>query len=122
MDIKNTITHLIYLPKRFDALGNVSIYSLLQDTGYFNSYQHIPESAIREALHNHPECVDEWMCFSEGKRSSAGWYFCAGEKGYEVGYVSQSGCCILPTQYSDRIEACAAFIKYEIEDIRRGKY
>ena len=119
MNISETIAGLIHLSRRFNELGNLSIYSLLKDTGYFETHNQISESAIREALLGHPECVNEWMHLSEDKRSSAGWYFRRSGKGdYEVGYFSPKGSNIQPIQYSDEATACAAFIKREIEYIR----
>ena len=118
MNITDTVIDLIYIPRKFEDLGNVSIYSLLCDSGYFETHSQISERTIREALRAHPETVDEWMRFSEDKRTNAGWYFRPSQKGYEVGYFSRSQGSVKSAEYSDRTEACAVFIKNEIEDIR----
>ena len=121
MSISEIIVELINLPRRFNDLRNISIYSLLKETGYFEMHSQISESAIREALLRHPQCVNEWMLLSEGKRSSAGWYFRrSGKESYEVGYFSSKRSDIQPVEYADEAAACAAFIKREIEDIRTG--
>jgi hypothetical protein len=118
VNITDTVIDLIYIPRKFEDLGNVSMYSLLSDSGYFEAHSQISESIIREALRAHPDMVDEWMRFSEDKRTNAGWYFRPTHRGYEVGYFSRAPSSIRSAEYSDRTEACAVFIKNEIEEIR----
>jgi hypothetical protein len=118
VNITDTVIDLIHIPRKFEDLGNVSMYSLLSDSGYFEAHSQISESTIREALQAHPETVDEWMRFSEDKRSNVGWYFRPSHRGYEVGYFSRSQSGIKSAEYFDQTEACAVFIKNEIEEIR----
>ena len=119
MNISETIIDVIRLPRKFGNLGNVSIHSLLKATGYFENHSQVSESAIREELIRHPEFIQDWMLLSEDKRSNAGWYFRQDDKaGYVVGYFTQKGDHLRQSEYSDPIDACAAFIKREIEDIR----
>ena len=55
---------------------------------------------------------------SEDKRTTSGWYFIQYEKGnYIVGYFP-SNADMKAIEFVDIKEACAAFIKKEIEDIR----
>lgn len=111
------IRDIIFLPKRFSE-GNDSIYSLLKDSGYFELHNQISEADIFEKLTQHLECVDEWLSLSEDKRSSSGWYFKQNDNGkYVVGYFPPKGNLEM-TEYLDKVEACTAFIKREIEDIR----
>jgi hypothetical protein len=106
---------LIQLAHRFNSLGNISINALLKKSRYIEMYNQISEQDIREALFKHPECIDEWICYSEDKRSSKGWYLLQ-EKGnnFKVGFSP----CGTDEYFSNRIDACAAFIKREAEDIR----
>lgn len=121
MNIENTITDLIHLPRNFDSQGDASIYSLLREVGYFDLHDQVTESAIQKRLREYPDLVREWMDFSEGKRVSAGWFFQEGPNGYQVGYSPESNNSHLPVDYSDAVAACAAFIKREAEDIRNGR-
>jgi hypothetical protein len=118
MSIAETITGLIRLPRDFNRLRDVSIYSLLQDTGYFEVHGQITEDGIRHALVGEPVCVEEWLCFSADKRTSAGWFFRKGPRGYQVGYFPAERTHDQTVDYSDGAAACAAFVKREIEDIR----
>jgi hypothetical protein len=113
-----TIIGVIYLAKNYSERNDVSIYSLLKEVGYFDIHDEVSEDLIRKALFLHPNCVNDWIRFSEDKRSSAGWYFRQNGIDYEVGYFSLNKNNVGPTKYSDSTEACAAFIKHEIESIR----
>jgi hypothetical protein len=119
--INDTLIGIIYLPKRFNELGNASIDFLLRETGYFNIHNQISESLLQEKLHHHPDCVKDWLHFSEDKRSGAGWYFRQDGAIYEVGYFPSEKGEFTPTKYDDSIQACAVFVKHEIESIRMSR-
>ena len=111
------INDIIFLPKRFYE-GDISIHSLLKASGYFEHHNEINEADILEELTHHLECIDGWLSLSEDKRSSSGWYFKQNNNcKYLVGYFPPQENLRI-TEYLDEIEACAAFIKREIEDIR----
>jgi hypothetical protein len=115
---------IVTIPRRFHSLGSISIFSLLEETGYFELHDQISEHDIRTALLCCPECVQEWIQYSEDKRSSSGWYLTLNDEGlYETAYFNVKA---VPNttnrvQYENAIDACAAFIKHEIESIRSDK-
>lgn len=119
MSIAKTVAGLIHLPRNANRLGDVSIYSLLLDLGYFDVHNQITEEGIQRALVGEPECVAEWLRFSDDKRVSAGWFFRKGDKVYQVGYFPAKSKHDQSVDYIDGTTACAAFIKREIEDIRQ---
>jgi hypothetical protein len=95
------------------------MFSRLKATGYFELHDQISERDIRAALVRCSECVQEWMQECEDKRTSAGWYVMENDEGcYEVGYITERGELQQRVVYSDRVEACAAFVKHEIETLR----
>ena len=115
MEKIHIIKKIIFLPETF-AIANVSVYSLLKESGYFEIYEQVSETDIFEMLVQYPECIKQWLSFSEDKRSSSGWYFKQGDNGeYIVGIQGN----VKTINYLDEVEACAAFIKREIEDIRK---
>jgi len=94
------------------------MYSLLKESGYFEMYEQVSEADITEGLNKHPECINDWLMVSEDKRTSSGWCFTQnGNEKYTVGYYPATANFRLTT-YTDAKEACAAFIKREIENIR----
>jgi len=114
------IEEIIFLPLR-SYERNVSIYSLLKESDYFELHNQINESDIFKALTQHVECVDQWLHLSENKRSSSGWYIKqTNSENYIVGYYPSHE--INKTiDFSDKLEACAHFIKRELEDLRNAR-
>jgi hypothetical protein len=107
------------LPRRFHSQGNVSMFSLVKATGYLEFHDQISEANIRAALVRRPKCIRDWMQYSEDKRTSNGWYLTHNDEGcYEVGYITERGKRQQRLAYDNRTDACAAFIKHELENIR----
>ena len=115
-------TQIVTLPRTFHILGNVSIFALLKATGYFEVHDQISEGDIRAALLRFPDCVQEWFQYAEDKRTPSGWYVTQNDEGcYETGYIASCRTRTNRVQYENAIDACAVFIKHEIESIRPGK-
>jgi hypothetical protein len=122
MNKNDTIGQIICLPAKFnDPETNESIYSLLKATGYFELYDQIRESDIAKALAKQPECINQWLSWSDDKRTGSGWVFAKNSSGnYIVGYFPAAP-GFEQKEYANIIEACANFIKKEIEEIRTIK-
>ena len=59
------------------------------------------------------------MQYADDKRTSSGWYVTLNDEGcYEAGYIADVWTRTNRVRYDNAIDACAAFIKREIEDIR----
>ena len=117
MDASDIALNLIRIPRALGT-GGRSLHDLLKEAGYYERHDLIAASDIREALLTDPECIDKWISYSEDKRASAGWYITQGGFGFTVGYFSSGTGTSGETTFTDRIAACAAFIKKEIEDVR----
>jgi hypothetical protein len=118
MDIENVVSVIVNLPGDFKRFGNISSYNLLKQSGYFETYNKIEVKDIIVVLNRAPKLVNSWMSWSEDKRADSGWFFLKDKANNYIvdNYAAQkdSGKCI----YSNPIEACAEFIKREIESIR----
>jgi len=113
------VNKIIFLPNEFKRRKDITFYSLLKETDYFKFYNEISEDSIVEEFNKHPGCINDWLSFSEDKRSSSGWYLIKDNSGnYIVGYYPPID-DYHKTEYKDRVKACAAFIKREIEEIRK---
>ena len=122
MNQNDMLAQIVSLPQTFHSLGNVSVFALLEATGYFRLHNQISEENIRAALRRCPEYVKEWMQYAEDQRTSSGWYVTLNDEGcYETGYIADVRNRTNRVQYDNAIDACAAFIKHEIESIRTGK-
>lgn len=118
------VAAIIALPRRVQS-KNKSPFTLLKETGYFELHDQISVNDIREALTRDPACVQEWMQYVDDLRCSSSWYFDFNEdeNQYEVGFfdIKADPNRSHRIQYENATDACAAYIKHEIESIRSGK-
>jgi hypothetical protein len=120
MDLKSIIKQIIHLPLEFGKIdNNLSFYTLLRKTGYFDVYTNVTINAIVQELPNHQHCIEYWLIWSENKRSSDGRYFIKkDDQLYIVGRLSADGNKNEVFEFDNAVEACSAFIKREIECVR----
>lgn len=112
--LSKKITNLTH---EFYGQGNVSIYSLLEGTGYFQGTYQISEDDIIKVLHENPRLAIDWLNWSSDKRVDSGWYFKRDDnERYTVGYFR--GNIHQSSSYSNMLNACAVFILKEIESIK----
>jgi hypothetical protein len=117
MDMTNILLDIISLVHNFNIIGNVSMYSLLRQSGYFEVGSQVSKEMISDVLVQHPELLDEWIEYSEDKRSDHGWYIRReSDSTFKVGYRPNGDSEL----FSNGIDACAAFIKFECESINFG--
>jgi len=95
--------------------GNISFYSLLEKSGYFEMRQQITIEAIRETLLGHLDYVNDWMQYSEDERCDPVWFLRQNGAYYELGFWSSKSGVTTRQKYSDPFEACAVLIKHMIE-------
>ena len=111
--------NIINFPAIMTRKGDVSFYTLLKESGYSEVHDQVTIEAIRKALLEHPENLNDWLLYSENQRCDPVWYFQQSGVDYEVGYWSSKTGNLPPTKFSDRFEACATFIKHLIERVRQ---
>jgi hypothetical protein len=118
--VNNIATEIVKIPRTFQIRRDMSIVALLKETGYFELHDQVSVNDIRQALTRDPACVREWMQYSEDQRCP-GWYLSLNDENlYEVGFFSDNA----ESHYSNRVQyesamdACAVFIKHEIERVR----
>lgn len=118
MDKQNILSDIILFPKLYHNQLDKSIYSMLKESGYFEIHNEIRVSDFIKALEEKSENIEYWLTLSENKRTT-GWFFKKNnEEKYTVGYFSMDHDGSHSKEYQDAKEACANFIKSEIEDIR----
>lgn len=112
------LNDVINIPKKLRE-QNTSFYKLLEKSGYFEFFSRINEVEILGQLNINPELVQQWMQYSDDKRITSGWYFTQDKDlQYVVGYHPRI-IGTTPSKFNNIKEACAAFIKIEIEEARR---
>jgi hypothetical protein len=118
MDAAAIMTCVVRIAQKFFDRGDVSMYSLLQESGYFDVAGKASENDILQALKDSPESVAGWLRWSEDKRTGSGWFLIQTDQGrYMVGYRRDGTLTEQCETYADVTEACAAFIFREVKDI-----
>ena len=115
--IEEIIEKVIRFPYDYRTLGNVSPINLIKKSGYVELYQQINEEEIETVLKLNPHLINEWLLWSENKRSNPTWHFDKFEDGsYSVAYSTEGIESEINT--FDKFKACAAFIKREMENYK----
>lgn len=119
------VKNVCEMPKKFEALSNVSMIDLIAQSGYISSPQSLTEARIRRFLSDHPSCVQEWLIHSENQRCSPAWFLSelgshsVNDKRWEVGYFAVDCSVTLQKEFSDQISATAHYIKMEAQALAR---
>ncbi len=104
------------LPVEFRLRGQVSLLGLVQATGYPALADRIGVEDLRGALRGRMGIVEAWVRYSTEKPASWGWFLEGLHKGcYLTGSMTRS--LETPIATADAAEACAYFIKAELEAI-----
>ena len=97
---------------------NKSPCDLLLDSGYLHHGNEITEEMILDHVRAHRDLIADWLAYSINKRVSSGWYFSAevATGPFVVGYSpGHSPGRASMRQFEDGAEACALYIKCELE-------
>ena len=121
--LKKVIERIIDIPRDFRRRKNISPINLTKESGYLEHHEKISESEIIEILKGNPQSIAEWVLWSENKRSTSTWLFTRDEEdGWcFVGHSPESK-EFEEINTKDEFFACAAFIKREVESIRKTFY
>jgi hypothetical protein len=112
---RDMIKQIIEIPKEFKRKKDISIFQLLVNTGYIKNKNDINIEDIKKELKEKPELIQFWLNYSEDKRTSGGWYLLKkNDSTFIVGNIDGRSKSI----FTDCFDACATFIKKEIEAIR----
>jgi hypothetical protein len=116
MESINDIVYLIALPE-LAIQNNKSMESLLKDVSI--DLLDIKEDDISNLISKNKEdlIIENWLNYSENKRTSEGWYFIKKEIKYEVGYFLGNGKKNECLTFDNGRNSCAAFIKRELTSI-----
>lgn len=118
-DVRATAEAIARLPRTFLSRGDISAFAILEQSGYLERHADVTPDLLAEILTSDASLVDDWLAYSENKRTSSGWYFLRGIPDFAIGYVSDAGHKIDEDTYSDGAEACSNFIKKELEEMRQ---
>lgn len=112
-----SILQAIYaLPVALRLRGGVTLLQLVRETGYPDQPAEIGVAEIRSGLAGREGILAVWLEYSRGKDANWGWFF---EGPYQGFFLTGSRTRSLegPINTPDAAEACAYFIKAELDSI-----
>jgi hypothetical protein len=109
------------MPDDFTRRGDVCMISLLKESGFLSSPHELTEQVLHQYIQVHPEVIDSWTGLSEDQRASECWYVLRPE------WAESRGSWVVGfhpggprKNYSNGVDACAAFIKRYVDDLAKS--
>ena len=126
------VERLCALPRDL-RVRSASPVELVEATGYFDLRTKLTREAVCDVLRRNTSLVDDWLCWSQDKRTVTRWVFKQVGSDYEVyhselvgaqqvaPYTMRDGRHVITYRmtFSDRINACAEYVVREICSIAR---
>ncbi len=116
VNFNDTVKKVIQIADEYFTKGDVSPINLVRESGYISFREQINEEQLKEALKNSPHLIEQWLSWSDSKPVPDTWRFYQKDDGsYQVWHSSEkkdSEGFIT----SDKFQACAGFIKRELEN------
>jgi len=102
------------IPAEMRRQSRRSIREIVAASGYRELRGEFPASELAAYLRARPELMEQWVGYSEDKRTSEGWYL---RPPNAVGRVTSAPPPQREQRYVDLAAACAAFIIAELGEI-----
>lgn len=94
-----------------------SVVDLIQESGYLENPTALTFESVRAFLSENPSLVKEWEAYSADKRVDRGWFLDLDGEKPEVGYFHARKGRTQQQSFDSPIDACAAYILREADDI-----
>jgi hypothetical protein len=119
MPTGDIVERIVLMPRTLKE-KDLSEHKFLNETGYFQEYDKVSEKQIYLKLIQFPECIVEWIQYSEDQRSDQHYYIIGKEQKWFVNFWSSRDKTLNTSKtFTDKVEACAYFIKKHIDYIRK---
>ncbi|HWA25037.1 MAG TPA: hypothetical protein VG734_05125 [Lacunisphaera sp.] len=110
------LERIFSLPLELHLRSQVSLLQLVKNTGYPALSGQIDVGSIKDAIRGRQGLIDAWLDYSREKPANWGWFIEGPDDGiYLVGSRTRS--LEMPWQIREVEEACACFIKAELDAV-----
>jgi hypothetical protein len=89
--------------------GGISMREALKVTGYAEHRASLTSSELWPLVADHPELIEQWLSYSEDKRTDGGWYI---RRDGRIGRVLKPG---TERQYASIQDAVAEYVVLELD-------
>lgn len=116
--VQDVVGKVCSIPSDQNKRGDVSVVYLLEESGYDSVREAVTVPLIQRHLQAHPHLMDVWADYSADQRCSGGWFF--DHRHSTTGYYTSRAGQSHEQVFSNRSQACAEFIKHELESWREN--
>ena len=114
--VSKAVKAVCHMPRDFQESGNVSMVTLLKESGYLQIAENITEQLLKAYFEQHQDLINAWLRNSEDTRSSPNWYFSKPNDQNRQWVVS-----FFPDgtthRFSHAAQACAFYVKQYLETL-----
>jgi len=89
--------------------AGISMREALKVAGYAELRPSLTAAELRSVIADHPELIEQWMSYSEDKRTDGGWYI---QRNGNIGRVLKPASAL---QYASIQDAIAEFVMLELD-------
>jgi hypothetical protein len=89
--------------------AGISLREALKVAGYADLRPSLTANELRLVIDDHPEFIEQWMSYSEDKRTDGGWYI---QRNGNIGRVLKP---VTERQYATIQDAVAEFVILELD-------
>jgi len=114
--ITKVVRAVCQMPRDFQERSNVSMITLLKESGYLRTAESITEQVLTEYFEQHPDLIDAWVRNSEDTRSSPNWYLrepTGPKEQWVVGFFPDG----TAHRFPKKAQACAFYVKRYLETL-----
>ncbi len=111
--VQETVAKVCAIPVAFRRDPDATLRSLLEASGYERFRDQVTVAELQRCLATHPDLLEAWLAYSEGKQVKTGWYL----EGLVVGYYQAGQGMMSRERFPDPARACAEFVKKEMDSL-----
>lgn len=114
--VSKAVKAVCQMPRDFQERGNVSMVTLLKESGYLRIAESVTEQLLEAYFEQHPDLINAWLRNSEDTRSSLNWYFSKPDDQNEqwvVGFFPDG----TTHRFPHAAQACAFYVKRYLETL-----
>jgi hypothetical protein len=113
MTVEVSFDRICDVPAEVRRTGR-SVADVVRASGYAQLRGQFAPRDLAAYLRARPEVVDQWVGYSEDKRTSDGWYL---RPPYSIGRITSESPPMHEVKHADLAAACAAFIVAELGEV-----
>jgi hypothetical protein len=109
------VERVCYIARDFRRPGAPSVQALLEASSYRAVRGGLDVAQLEDVVESQPQLVEDWLRYSEDKRTSGGWAFYPEGEAWVVSQPFPNQGASVERRYSRASAACAEYILAELD-------